>query len=87
MVLGKKRWLLSIGNGAGIRPLEKGRSTAECDLSDIYGSYNVLSNYMLSLWEMYIDLASQSLPTGKLTADAIKLEIWILYHILSDFSQ
>ena len=32
MVLGKKKWLFSIGNGAEIRPLEKGRNGYFCHL-------------------------------------------------------
>ena len=29
MELGEKRWLFSIGNGADVRPLEKGRKSSE----------------------------------------------------------
>ena len=31
MVLGKKRWLFSIGNGAQIRPLEMGRKSPDTE--------------------------------------------------------
>ena len=70
MVLGKKRWLFSIGTGAEIRPLEQGRKRPVC------------SGYIATIWTQIRVLSGFILFAGK-TAAMIKM-VWSVFGYMQE---